>query len=402
MKRTIKITALLLIVLSTFSACDDDDEIKIATGEIAIASSIVNTDGKDGQGYLQLIDDISPASYDNSAAFPIAFFCQPKLIGEDVFIAPHSIDVVKKYTRNNNKELELTGSLTVEESSGPCQICLQSDTKAYLALRKRGVIWIINPETMTQIGEIDITSYGVGDENPDPGVMVVRDNLLYVSLNQVVGGSYPAKDRAASDVLIIDTEIDTVVKMITEDKSGISMPCRKGDNGSMFIDENNDIYLVCVGAFGYVTGHNVGILRINSGETEFDESYSFNLKTTSIEGEDNYMDYIMFCQYADNGILYAMANIPAYQSTPPDYLKDRTTIAVKIDLINKTIKDLGFARSNNYTGIGKYNEYIMFGLATESENGFFTYNTETGEASSEAVIETTGYPLWFGHFGETY
>jgi len=403
MKRTIKITALLLIVFNIFLACsDDDDEIKIATGDIAIASSIVNTDGMDGQGYLQLINDISPASYDNSTAFPIDFFCQPHLIDEDLFVTPSSLDVVKKYTRNSAKELELAGSLTVDESSAPCQICLKSDTKAYLALRNRGVIWILNPETMTKTGEIDITAYGVGDENPDPGVMIIRDELLYVSLNQVVNGYYPAEDRAKSDVLIIDTETDAVEKMITEENSGISMPCRKGDYRSMFVDENNDIYMVCLGAFGYITGHNTGILRINSGETEFDQSYNFNLKTASIEGEDNNMDYMMFCQYAGNDKLYGMANIPAYQSTPADYVKDRTVIAVEIDLANKTIKDLGLPRSNTYTGIGIYNDYIMIGLASDTENGFFTYNTVTGEASSEAVIETTGYPLWFGHFGEKY
>lgn len=403
MKTTVKIWTVLLIALLAFFSCDDDDnDVTIAKGEIAIVSTLANSDGMDGSNYLQLIGDISPASYDNSTAFPITFSCQPHLMGEDIFTTPFSTDIVKKYTRNSANVLELTGTLTADENSAPCQMVKKNDTKAYLSLMNRGKIWIINPETMIKIGEIDITAYGVGDENPDPSAMVIRNNLLYVGLNQMVGGYYPAADRAKADVLIINTETNEVVKMITEENSGMSQPCRPVDSRGIFIDENNNIYVVCMGAFGAQEGHNTGILRINSGETEFDQSFNFNLTSATIDGETNNMNVVLYSQYAGNGKLYCLVSIPAYYSNPINYIEDRICLAVEVDLNNKTVKSLGLPLSNAYGGMGKYNDYIMFGLSTDSENGFFSYNTVTGETSSEAVIKTTGYPAWFAHFGEEY
>ena len=225
---------------------------------------------------------------------------------------------------------------------------------------------------MTKTGEIDLTTYGVGDDNPDPSGMVIRDNKLYVALNQMVGGYFAAPDRKKSDVVIINTDTDEVEKMITEESTDMSQPARPPDCNQIFIDENNDIYIFCLGAFGAVPGHKAGILRIKDGETEFDNSYNFILSDAVITGEDNKMDYAQFVQYGGNGKIYALVNIPAYYSNPVNYITDRTAIAVEINLAAKTIKKLDLPRSNSYGGVGKYNNKIVFGLATDTENGFFT------------------------------
>lgn len=391
-----------------FVSCDKDEdtpEEEVAKGEIAMVTGLVNPDGQTGSNYLQLIDDISSKSYDNSLAFQFDLYDQFVVRGEDVFVLPlTSSDIITKYTRGTDKKLSQTGQLALDANSMPTSIVIKNATKGYVALMGRPTIVIINPETMQKTGEIDITDYGVTDGNPDATQMIIRDNKLYVALNQMVGGFFPSADRPKTDVLIINTETDAVEKMITEENTGMSQPTRPQESKQIFMDEDKDIYLVCQAGFGMVDlpGHKFGILRIKNGETDFDDSYSFNLTDATIEGESNKASSLQFVQYAGNGKLYAMATIPAYWSNPPAPLTDRICIAAEIDLKAKTIKKLDLPRSNGYCSVGLYNNKIIFGLSTDNEDGFFTYDLNTGEVSSEAVIKTTGAPYLFRHFGETY
>ena len=247
------------------------------------------------------------------------------------------------------------------------------------------------------IKDIDITQYGVGDQNPDPSSMLIRDNLLYVGLIQAVGGYYPAPERPYADVLIIDTDNNEVVKMITQSTAGVSYPTRAIDPSSIFMDENNDIYLVCLGGFGAL--HISGVVRIKAGETEFDSNYQFVFNTTTISGEANKADYMHAVKYYGNEKMYATADIPAYYGTPMNYITDRAVLPVEIDLNAKTIKAIGLPRSNAFgVSVGTFDNVVVFGLATEASNGFFTYDPTTGAISSSAVITTEGYPYSFFSF----
>ena len=400
----LKSMVLLVSLTIIFTSCDSDDPTppEIAKGEIAILSTLPNADGQSGSTYLQLIGDLTPKDYDNSTALPFNLPDQIVMLGNDIFILPYSgSDLVTKYTRNSNKELEEAGQLTLESNFGPSGIAIQNTTKGYLSSYGRGVIMIFDPSTMTKTGEIDLTSYGVGDENPDPTQMIIRDGKLYVTLNQVVGGFFPAADRIVADVAIINIATDEVEKVITNETSGISQPGGLLDNKHIFMDENNDIYMLCVGAFG-AFGHKSGILRIKNGETEFDTDYALTLPDATIEGESNTMSWIHMLQYGGNGKLYGLANIPALGSNPPQFSTDKTSLAIEIDLAAKTVKNLGFPRGTWYGCVGKYNDKIVFGLSTENENGFFTYDMNTKEKSANAIIKTTGFPNLFRHFGEKH
>jgi hypothetical protein len=224
--------------------------------------------------------------------------------------------------------------------------------------------------------------------------MLIRDNLLYVGLIQAVGGYFPAPDRPYADVLIVNTDNNAVVKMITDSTSGLSYPTRAIDPFSIFMDENNDIYVICLGGFGAM--HTAGALRINNGETEFDDSYQFVFNTTSITGEPNPTDYIHAVKYYGNGIMYGTADIPAYYGNPPNFIEDRAVIPVEVDLKAKTIKSLGFPRSNAFgVAVSLYEDMVVFGMATENATGFYTYNPTTGQANSTAVVTVEGYPYYF-------
>lgn len=76
-----------------------------------------------------------------------------------------------------------------------------------------------------------------------------------------------------------------------------------------------------------------------------------------------------------------------------------TGVSIDIDLEAKTIKKLDLSYSNSFgVAVGVYENNVVFGLATTSANGFYTYNPSTGEVSSSAIITTEGYPYSFVTF----
>ncbi|MCL3781980.1 hypothetical protein EMN47_16460 [Prolixibacteraceae bacterium JC049] len=396
MNLTSKLIAFCMIAVALVS-CDNDDDPKKTTdtkGNLLFVSMLPNPDGQSGSSYMQLIDGLDPASYDNKAALPVPFGTAPIVIDNDVYVLPgwtEETNALKKYTRNNGK-LTLSKELVFPASSGATHLVANGE-KLYVSLAKRGMIYVLNRSTLAKEKEIDLSKYGVGDDNPDPACMIVRDNLLFVGLNQMVGGYYPAINRPVADVLIIDTKNNEVVKMISEKTSGISQATRPVDPQSIFMDENKDIYIVCLGAFGAHPTHNAGILRIKNGETEFDKDYSLVVNKTEISGETHKANVLWMVQYVANGKMYATANIPAYHSNPPSFLKDRTVLAVEIDLKEKTIKNLEIPKSNSFgMSVGLYDNKVLFGLATSSDNGFYTYDMASKQKSASAIVKTTGYP----------
>lgn len=395
----------VLLSMIVFASCSDDKDsdlsIKEKDWDNLIVTAIPNPDGLTGSNYMQLIGDLSPSSYDNSRAIPTPFMALPYLDGNDVYILPawDSQQEVVKYRLEKGSGLQKKGSLPVPPSSGATSVAVKNADKAYMALAFLGKILIFNPTTMKQTGEIDITSYGLDDKNPDPGAMIIRDDILYIGLNQMIGG-YTPKYKSV-DVLLIDTRTDQVIKLIRDKESGMSSATRPIDQRSIFMDEQKDVYIVCYAGFGLVEGHKSGILRIKANETEFDKSFIWDLTNETIKGETNSMDWLHWVQYAGNGKLYGIANIPAYHSNPRDYVKDRTAIAVELDLYNKTIETIDLPRSTAWSGIGIHNGILVFGLYAD-KSGYYTYDPRTKIGSAEPVIDIVGTPQMFRHFGEKY
>ena len=384
-----------------FSCTNDTDTPanEFPTGNIVIGATLANPDGQSGSSYIQLIDNMDANTYTNDEALPVGFGLIPIMKENAVYEIPFfGTGQIKRYVRSASGLLTQSGQLNVDPSAYPSQIAIKDDSKAYISLNGQGKIVIVDPQTLEQKGMIDISSYGAGDDNPDPAAMIIRGDKLYVGLNQFVGGFMAAQDRPQSDVLIIDTNTDTVIKMISEETSGISQITRPADAKSIFMDENNDIYLVGVGAFGIWPTHKAGILRIKEGQTEFDTNYSFNLTDATIDGLEFNLNWVVSMQYLEGGKLYALVNVPALQSNPPNFVEDKSSVPVVIDLVNKTVKKLEVPNSTGYTFVGKYQDDIVFGLTTTIDTGFYVYNTSTNQTTSSAAIETVGSPIFFGTF----
>lgn len=393
-------TLLISSLFFLFSGCDDDggSSSQPTKGRILISTTIPNADATTGSSYLQAIEEFTKQTVDNSRAYQIPYSAPAFFIDNEAYILPGlDNDFLQKYALNENEELVKTGELALPPNSSAYCVIKDTDEKAYLSFTGRSEIWQINLTTMTPTDTIDISDYAAGDLNPEASIMVICDDKLYVGLNQFTdGGFMPDSSRNYSDILIINKTNNTVEKMITDSTSGISTSTRPVDPNALFVDENNDIYVVCVGAWGFIPGHKTGILRIKDGETDFDPGYKFVINGKSVDNETNTIDYLSMVKYMGNGKLYANANFPAYYTTGNPYF-DKTIQPVVIDLATKTITKLPFTeRSNPFGTISSYKDKVVFGMVTENMQGFFSYDPATDTFDSEPVITTTGYPSIFG------
>ncbi|QZT38061.1 hypothetical protein K5X82_03970 [Halosquirtibacter xylanolyticus] len=388
---------LLLIAITALYSCSKDNDVatsETSKGNILLSTRIANSDGTSGSAYMQLINKITPRTINNKRALPTSYSVPPIIIGKEIYQIPGfsmQNDLIIRHKLDGNQLIE--DMTTVLPAKSGAVSLVKHDNKIYISMNYLGKILILDHSTLKKIGDIDLSIYGVGDQNPDPGIMVIRDGLLFVGLNQLVGGYTPTKERAESDVLIVDTKTDKIIKKITNRTAQFSMPTKpEADEKSIFIDENNDIYINCISGFGGL-GHKSGFLRIKSGETEFDKNYTFDITSTPVKNGKYNPSYLIHIDYFKDGELYATGNVNEYYSPTPSYTKDKTVVSYKINLRNKTIEKLDLPRSNNYgASVNIVDHQVLFGLSTETGNGFYSYDIKIGKVSDSPIINTEGYP----------
>lgn len=343
-------------------------------------------------GYIGTHKDLTIGSYTTTKARQSTEYPYVTLYKNDVFLMPQRFgDIVKKYTRQADGTLAETGSFTAPAASSPISTVIESDTRGYTALYGAGKIIVFNPSTMAIIETIDLTSYALGgDGNPDPNVMAFRNGKLYVACSQTSNGftsNHPVQ------VLIIDIANGNKITSATDSRSFWAGSIN--EQKSIFFDESGDMYIYCVASYGFGgPNQKSGFLRIKNGQTSFDPTYFFNTADYIIAGiTGGKVDYLQRMRYAGNGIVYSTGNIYALASNPPDYIKDRTYGSFKVDLTAKTITKLDLPYSNGYAAsVGIFDGKILWGLATTSGVGIYTYDPATGATSKSPVITTVGDP----------
>lgn len=377
---------------------------------IVIGTNLKNPDGLTGSTYLQLIDDSNEwgRKIDNSKAYPINFgSAYPQAIGNDIFVFPsfknESKDELVKYTVENGV-LRKSGVLKLLAKSYANNIVKVSDEKAYLSLPNYGHIWIFNPATMEKTGDINLESLSIdGDNNPDPSIMIARDGILFVALSQWKGGFLSPQKQC--DIALIDLKTDKLIKKITDTAGQFSQPTRPYDAKSMFMDEKGDIYLSCVGNFGFTEGHKAGVLRIRKGETEFDQTYHWTITDAPVTGDINTGDkaYISTMYYWKNGKGYGYIDMSSHHRPGETTLTAISNRAVELDFYNKTLKKIDGLELSTGFGIcvAKYKDgKIAIGNSSKNIQGIFSLDPSTNTVSDKPMIIPTGEPVSFDYFGK--
>lgn len=385
-----KIRFLLLLLPVAFFSCDDTDT-KLTDGldEFVIGTNI--TTANPIVAYVGTMKDLTVANFNNSKSRQTTNYPYVTVHNNDVFVTPQRYgDVVKKYSRRPDGTLLETGAFTAPAASAPLGVVIESETRGFCSLFNLGKVIVFNPSTMAVSATIDLTGYGLGDGNPDPNIMVLHNGKLYVACSQTTDGFTSAHPV---QVLIIDIDNGNTIISATDDRS--TWAGSVNEQKSIFFDENGDLYIFCVASYGFGgPAQKAGFLRIKSGATSFDPTYFFNTSDYSIEGiPGNKVDYLQRMRYAGNGIVYSTGNIYSLASNPPDYVKDRTYGAFKVDLINQTIKKLDLPYSNGMAAcVLPDGDKILWGLATSTGVGIYSYDPATNTASTEPIVNTQGDP----------
>lgn len=411
MKKKMFFVSAMLAALC-FNSCDKNDPEVPPTpggkGNVLLTTALPNATGEDGIYYMQLIDEPklgSTMAADNKNGINVPYGgSYPMVIGQDVYVFPSYSKAMDKNEliryRRTNGVLKKMGTMPLPANNSANNIVKLSATKAYLSLAGLGLIYIFNPETMQKTGEIDLTSLGIQDKNPDIGIMIERDGYVFAGLSQMVGGWTSPADYKQADVAVIDSKTDKLVKMISEKTSGFSQATRPIDPKSLFMDENRDIYISCIGNFGMVAGHKGGILRIKKGETDFDPTYHWTITGAPIEGEEKTGAFAATICYVGNGKAYGYVEIPDYYKPGETGHTSLSNRAVVYDLYNQKMKKIeGLDLSNGYgVLVSKYKDGLVISNASSTTKGIYYLDPKTDKINPTPMITTVGNPMaieWF-------
>jgi len=401
-----------IVAMAAMSACGDDNKEQPTPqpGEggkfegIVFATSIPNADGSSGAAYLQGIPKLTANTIDNSKGRPTGFGTTPIVAPSgNVYSLPdymgNSRSAIVRYVPNANGELVEKGKLELTAGAQACNVVEVNAEKAYVSCQGTGKIVVFNPTTMKQVKEIDLNAYAQAGMNVAPSAMIVRDADLFVGLSQRDAKWMPTK--ASAELVVIDTKTDVVKKHITNTTLGLSTATRPIDPQSIFMDENKDIYINCIGSFGMNSDFPGGIVRIKNGTMEIDPDYSFKFSEVKVSGlVGDYGKFLGTVCYMAGGKLYAYINAPQLD---PDSKNPYLTIAycpVEVDLYNKTITKIeGLGYSNPHAcAVAKYGNKVVYGLSNKTEHGFFSYDPATKKVEGP-ILKVTGNPLFFYSYG---
>ena len=402
----IKHLFIIAALAASFAACDNekDDNGQTASGKILFSTTVTNPDGSTGSGYLQAVDNISGGvNYSNANAIPLGFGAYPCVCPSgNIYVFPDYTGgtelKLKRYVLNSSNQLELKGSMELPANSSAAIVVEASAEKAYVSCQSLDMIIVFNPQTMTEISRIDLSSLRNEGVAAYPGALYIRDGILYVALEQYNSQWMPSEN--ALEMALYNVADNKFIKKTRNTSIGLCAPSRPVDNQSIFEDEKGDIYVNCTGSFGYIPGLNGGIARIKKGETDFDESYCIDLTKTKVEGLScDYLNVIMMCRYVGNGKMYAYGFAFALEPDNTNSYLAHIGVPVIVDIYNKTIKVIeGLPLTNGHgVAMGRHGNKMVYGSANSEYNGFSTVDINTGDIETK-VATVTGFPSFFYSF----
>lgn len=403
-----------IAMMAFVSSCSHNDEPTPNPDEptgkafkgIIFATGITNPEGNSGSVYMQSLPDMVPGNYDNSNAIPVGFGTVPIVAKSgNIYVLPDYMGNTKAeiacYRLYADGKWQKKGTMQIPPKAAACCVVELNSEKAYISLQGLGTVIVFNPTTMTRIAEIDLNGLKQADTNVSPASMVIRDGKLFVGLNQMNAQYMPTRNNI--ELVMIDTKTDKVEKHIVNTSLGMSFATRPIDPGSIFIDENNDIYINCIGSFGFIPQFHGGIARIKNGTTEIDPDYCIRLDKTEVKGlPTKFADFFSTFYYAGNGKVYTYVNSFALDSKGIEnpYISF-TNMPVVVDLKQKTMETIKGMDISNPQGIAisKHKNLIVFGSSNKKANGFYTYDPTTKKVAGP-IMQVKGNPSFFHSFAE--
>lgn len=412
--RNLKSMLAVAMVAALVCGCSKDDPSPTPTPNprgktfsgVVFATGITNPEGNSGSVYMQALTDLIPGSYDNSNSIPVGFGSTPIATESgNIYAFPDYMGNTKaeivRYRLDAAGKWMKQGALPIPAGAAATNIVELNSEKAYVSLQRLGIVMAFNPKTMTKLTDIDLNSLKQPETNVSPAAMIIRDGKLFVGLNQMNAQYMPARNNI--ELALIDTKTDKIEKHIVNTTLGLSFATRPIDAGSIFMDEQKNIYINCIGAFGFIPQFPGGIVRIKNGSTDIDPNYCIHLNKTEVAGlSTKHADFLSTILYAGDGKAYAYLTSFALdpKGTENPYVS-MTNVPIEIDLKQKTMSVIPGMEVSNPQGvaIARHKNVIVFGSANKKANGFYIYNPATKQVEGP-VITVKGNPSFFHSFAK--
>jgi hypothetical protein len=323
------------LICITFTSCSDDDSTAKQTSYVVVMRTA------SGEDVMQVREELETDISAEPAGLAQSGWCYYAATGNSYLSFQYETGEILGYDVLNSTLTE-KGSMDFDRAD--CFGVADENTLLVASgpwgdLSEDVVLQLLDASSVSMTKSVTTPLYALGpddDVNQWPTSMVVRDDKLFISFFPTVGTTWetPLTDTAYVSVYSYPgLEYISTLKDVRTGPIGYY-----GSSPALLQTENGDIYTLSSSSFaaGYTQATRPsGILRIKKGETEFDESYFFNVEELS-----GYK--ILTAGYVDKG--KAVARVVPDES--PDNLNDAFDVTaplcklVVIDLINQTVEDV--------------------------------------------------------------
>ncbi|MBU2912576.1 DUF4374 domain-containing protein [Reichenbachiella agariperforans] len=384
------ILAIALLSVWSFIGCENDDPEPNTkpSVEVDFAISTVSGAWPDQTTYIQGVESLDFTSLGNENAIELTGSARTVSYEGSVYAIPSGAPAnLIKYSINTNGVPEEEERIVVPGANTFSTLYFESGTVAYGTVAG-GIskLIIFDPSTMRITDEVSLTA--ITQKFPEATRtyymdMIGRDGKLFMGIHYE-NNFAPVNDNAY--VAVIDLSTNTVEKVISDTRTGMFFN-GPALNSGMILDANGNIYVQTLGTTNAGGAAPSGVLRIKSGETDFDPDYFFDLEeavgnicygiyhtssgrtfTANVQDETDFWEYATGepqFKYVEIDLeaTESLGNVPGLPTT----YGSRTMIVHELE-----------------------DQKLLFTIATNDENAVYEFDTNTN-TSSKLFVSTGGY-----------
>ncbi|GAA0196444.1 hypothetical protein GCM10009122_61070 [Fulvivirga kasyanovii] len=377
-----------LSALACVACSDDDGPAATPEAEVNYAVSTVSGAWPDVTTYIQGIENLDLTSVDNSNAIELTGSASTVAYGKNLFATPFGAPAnLVKYTFNSEGLPEEEERVVVPGANTFSTLHFVSETVAYGTV-SGGIskLIIFNPATMRIEDEISLSA--VTSRVPEATRtyyldMLERDNKLFMGVHYE-NNFVPVNDSAY--VAVIDLSTNQVEKVIADGRTGMVFGGQSPNSG-MVKTSNGDIYVQALGTTNAGGSSPSGVLRINNGETTFDQDYFFNLEEAT--GNICIGIYRTSSGQSFTARVEDASDFWEYATGQPQFRY------YKIDLEGKASEGAVSGLPVTYGSRSmimheESGQSVLFSIATNDENAIYRYDLSS-DSATKLFTSTGGY-----------
>ena len=292
--------ALVVSSISLLSACTDDDKKKVFTTDSAAIISTVafNYSGSD----IQIVD-LSSGDYAVSSGLLPSDQSDKTVAGgnKSFYHINKTDDKISNFTLDDTSVAKYTFSTlddSEESGSNPYTIVELNNKKAFVVRYGLDKVWVVNPSAKSEaefkIGEIDLSAYNDGGNDPEAFGAIITDKKLFIGMQRLDGYSRVRSGTIAvfntGDLSEVDTNTNIETNGIDLESRNPVVMTYQADVGIVVasIDNYNDgvSFQSAIESINPATFTTKNL--VNDGDDEESNLYGSFSHVTIIDGSNGY------------------------------------------------------------------------------------------------------------------